>query len=72
MQKTSIFIFDLDDTLYDELSYVYSGFLAVAKFLEKATKLPGKIFRKSNKTAFKRDLPRIKRDLEKPRQRTCF
>ncbi|HRD55742.1 MAG TPA: HAD-IA family hydrolase [Parachlamydiaceae bacterium] len=42
MQKTSIFIFDLDDTLYDELSYVYSGFLAVAKFLEKATKLPSK------------------------------
>jgi len=28
-----ILVFDLDDTLYDELSYVYSGFNAVATFL---------------------------------------
>jgi len=27
-------IFDLDDTLYPEISYVYSGFRAVAKYLE--------------------------------------
>jgi putative hydrolase of the HAD superfamily len=29
-----ILIFDLDDTLYPELTYVYSGFKAVAKYLE--------------------------------------
>lgn len=33
MQKIKVLIFDLDDTLYDELSFVKSGFLAVAKFL---------------------------------------
>lgn len=42
MQKTSIFVFDLDDTLYNELSYVHSGFLAVAKFLKKVKNLPEK------------------------------
>jgi putative hydrolase of the HAD superfamily len=30
-----IIIFDLDDTLYDELSFVYSGFRAVSKHLNK-------------------------------------
>jgi len=30
-----IIIFDLDDTLYDELSFVYSGFRAVSKYLNK-------------------------------------
>lgn len=29
-----VFVFDLDDTLYDELTYVQSGFRAVATFLE--------------------------------------
>lgn len=29
-----VLIFDLDDTLYDELTYVRSGFHAVARFLE--------------------------------------
>ncbi|MHB9010499.1 MAG: HAD family hydrolase [Carboxydocellales bacterium] len=28
------FIFDLDDTLYDEESFVYSGFMSVANFLQ--------------------------------------
>lgn len=28
-----VIIFDLDDTLYEELSYVYGGFQAVAKYL---------------------------------------
>ena len=31
----SIIVFDLDDTLYEELSFVSSGFRAVAHFLEK-------------------------------------
>lgn len=42
MQKTQLFVFDLDDTLYDEMTYVYSGFLAVAKFLEETYQLPAK------------------------------
>jgi putative hydrolase of the HAD superfamily len=29
-----ILVFDLDDTLYPEISYVYSGFRAVAEFIE--------------------------------------
>lgn len=29
-----IYVFDLDDTLYDEMSYVRSGFMAVARKLE--------------------------------------
>ena len=31
--KRSVLVFDLDDTLYPELSYVHSGFRAVAAFL---------------------------------------
>ncbi len=31
--KQSVLVFDLDDTLYPELSYVHSGFWAVAAFL---------------------------------------
>ncbi|MFA5405480.1 MAG: HAD hydrolase-like protein [Ignavibacteria bacterium] len=34
-----IFIFDLDDTLYDESSYVSSGFKTVSKYLEKNYKV---------------------------------
>lgn len=34
MQKT-VLVFDLDDTLYDESSYVLSGFSAVSNFLSK-------------------------------------
>jgi putative hydrolase of the HAD superfamily len=33
-------IFDLDDTLYEEIEYCKSGFLAVAKFLSTLAKLP--------------------------------
>jgi putative hydrolase of the HAD superfamily len=33
-------LFDLDDTLYPERSYVHSGFAAVARFLERATSNP--------------------------------
>lgn len=35
-----ILIFDLDDTLYPELTYVHSGFDAVARFLEKEYRIP--------------------------------
>src|SRR5205823_2027561 len=33
LTKPSVLVFDLDDTLYPELSYVHSGFRAVAAFL---------------------------------------
>jgi len=42
MQKTPLLVFDLDDTLYDELDYVMSGFLAVANFLEETRELSSK------------------------------
>ena len=35
-----ILVFDLDDTLYPELTYVYSGFKAVAKLLESEYNIP--------------------------------
>lgn len=35
MTIRKLVIFDLDDTLYDERSFVESGFLAVSRFLEK-------------------------------------
>ncbi len=41
MQKT-VLVFDLDDTLYDELSYVLSGFSAVSKFLKETKGLSAK------------------------------
>ena len=35
-----VLVFDLDDTLYDELTYVHSGFRAVSSFLEAEYNLP--------------------------------
>lgn len=35
-----ILVFDLDDTLYDELTYVKSGFMAVAEYLSKKYSVP--------------------------------
>src|ERR1051325_5244608 len=35
-----VLVFDLDDTLYEELTFVKSGFKAVAKFLNKEYGLP--------------------------------
>ncbi|MBU2699191.1 putative hydrolase of the HAD superfamily [Sporomusaceae bacterium BoRhaA] len=35
-----IFVFDLDDTLYDEKTFVYSGFRAVARFLLETYAIP--------------------------------
>ncbi|VBB05512.1 Hypothetical protein LUCI_0722 [Lucifera butyrica] len=36
----AVVVFDLDDTLYDELTYVRSGFRAVAQFLQRSWNLP--------------------------------
>jgi putative hydrolase of the HAD superfamily len=35
-----VLVFDLDDTLYDEISYMRSGFRAVSQFLSKKVNLP--------------------------------
>lgn len=35
-----VLLFDLDDTLYNERDFVYSGFISVAKFLSKKYKFP--------------------------------
>ena len=42
-----IIVFDLDDTLYEEITYVRSGFKAVANYLYQTYKIetPDKIFR---------------------------
>lgn len=40
MYYVSVLIFDLDDTLYPEISYVHSGFQAVAKYLSEYTGYP--------------------------------
>ncbi|MDB6081700.1 MAG: hypothetical protein JWO53_972 [Chlamydiia bacterium] len=39
-----VIVFDLDDTLYEEISFVYSGFHAVATFLEPLTGSTEKTF----------------------------
>jgi putative hydrolase of the HAD superfamily len=36
----TVVVFDLDDTLYDEMSYVRSGFRAVAAFMEQSFGVP--------------------------------
>jgi putative hydrolase of the HAD superfamily len=38
-----ILVFDLDDTLYNELAFVRSGFQAVARFLDEQFALPKKV-----------------------------
>jgi len=35
-----ILVFDLDDTLYDEMTYVKSGFRSVAHFLDASFNIP--------------------------------
>lgn len=37
-----ILVFDLDDTLYDELTYVKSGFTAVSRYLDEEWNIPQK------------------------------
>ncbi len=43
LSKRSVLVFDLDDTLYPELSYVHSGFRAVAAFLSPLLGVPADI-----------------------------
>lgn len=38
-----VLVFDLDDTLYEELTYVKSGFRVVADFLQKRYGIPGQL-----------------------------
>jgi len=40
MPEEMILVFDLDDTLYPEITYVYSGFRAVGRLLEKTFRIP--------------------------------
>lgn len=40
MWNVKVIIFDLDNTLYNELDYVYSGFKAVANYFNQAYSLP--------------------------------
>lgn len=40
MSAEMILIFDLDDTLYPEITYVYSGFRAVGQLLEDTFRIP--------------------------------
>lgn len=50
-----VLVFDLDDTLYDELSYVYSGFQKVALFLSKTVhEDPNAIFQELKKLVLER------------------
>jgi len=43
MPKTPLFVFDLDDTLYDEFTFVQGGFRAVAYFLSPLLQIDQKI-----------------------------
>ena len=47
-----IIAFDLDDTLYDEIDFVYNGFNSVARYLEKKSNLKKKITLKFLKKNF--------------------
>lgn len=44
MNKLKVFIFDLDDTLYPEIQYVWSGFRAVSRMLSSDEKVQEEIF----------------------------
>lgn len=53
-------VFDLDDTLYDEIDYVKSGYYEVSKFIEKkyniknTNEIMWELFEESNKNIFNR------------------
>ena len=67
-----ILLFDLDDTLYPEKTYIYQGFFAVAKFLSMKTKSDTiktyldliKIFRMGSKKVFDDLLNEYRLDIE--------
>lgn len=54
MEK-KILVFDLDDTLYNELNFVYSGFKAVAQFIHEEKGFSGKTIYNALITALERD-----------------
>jgi len=44
MNEIKVFIFDLDDTLYPEIQYVWSGFRAVSCMLADTKELQNRLF----------------------------
>ncbi|MGI9860921.1 HAD family hydrolase [Moorella naiadis] len=44
MSELKVFIFDLDDTLYPEIEYVWSGFRAVSRMLADTEEMQDRIF----------------------------
>ena len=58
-----IIVFDLDEVLYDEKTYVISGFRAVSEFLEKDEAIPKKIIFEYLKRRLKNGRERIFNDL---------
>ena len=58
-----IIVFDLDEVLYDEKTYVISGFRAVSEFLEKDEAIPKKIIFEYLKRRLKNCRERIFNDL---------
>ena len=58
-----IIVFDLDEVLYDEKTYVISGFRTVSEFLEKDEAIPKKIIFEYLKRRLKNCRERIFNDL---------
>ena len=58
-----IIVFDLDEVLYDEKTYVISGFRDVSEFLEKDEAIPKKIIFEYLKRRLKNGRERIFNDL---------
>ena len=56
-------VFDLDDTLYDEIEYIKSGFTAVAEFLAEPPENP-EVTIHSGKESQQESLQKILRTLE--------
>ena len=55
INKKDILIFDLDDTLYNELDFVYQGFRQVSFILEKRTKINNRKIFKELKNILKKN-----------------
>lgn len=55
MPKTPLFVFDLDDTLYDESTFVQGGFQAVSLFLTKKLRTDPKLLLKEMLAILTRD-----------------
>lgn len=69
--KNKLIIFDIDDTLYNEIDYVKSGYKVVSSYLEKKYKLNNlydkmmELFNKSSKNVFNRLLDAMKIEYSK-------